>query len=169
MSNDEKPPAPAADVNNKDAEEKETSKQIIDEPAKKDADNDAADNGKMVQQVDAETKDATLTAPAAKPAKPTIHKVDFEKDVVYLYQFSRTANIPSPSPFCLKVETWLRMAGIKYEVPPFSFSYQSTLFKSRDVCHAFLLETFFCVHSTLRVLGRNIFLTHGSHAFPFKH
>jgi len=51
----------------------------------------------------------------AAPPKPVIHKVDFEKDVVYLYQFSRCPTIPSASPFCLKVENWLRMNGIQYE------------------------------------------------------
>ena len=116
MSNDEKSSTTAAEVNNKEVEE---SKQIIDADTKSKENNDA-DNGKT-QQVDAaETKEETPSAPAAatpaKAAKPTIHKLDFEKDVVYLYQFSRTGNIPSLSPFCLKVETWLRMAGIKYEV-----------------------------------------------------
>lgn len=48
--------------------------------------------------------------------KPSVHKVNFEKDMVYLYQFSRTPLLPSTSPYCLKVETWLRLAGIKYEV-----------------------------------------------------
>jgi len=129
MSNDEKSSTAPADVqvNNKEVEDKE-SKQIIDEAVKSKENNDA-DNGKT-QQVDAETKEeapaaaaadtadtaaAAAAAPPAKPVKPTVHKTDFEKDVVYLFQFSRTANIPSPSPFCLKVETWLRMAGIKYE------------------------------------------------------
>lgn len=49
------------------------------------------------------------------PPKPVVYKTDFEKDVVYLYQFSRTPVLPSISPFCLKVESYLRMAGIKYE------------------------------------------------------
>lgn len=48
--------------------------------------------------------------------KPTVHKADFEEDTVYLYQFARCPTIPSVSPFCLKVETWLRMVGLKYEV-----------------------------------------------------
>lgn len=60
-------------------------------------------------------------APAAVPAKVvapkiTVHKTDFEKDIIYLYQFQRTPVLPSLSPYCLKVETWLRLAGLKYEV-----------------------------------------------------
>jgi hypothetical protein len=50
------------------------------------------------------------------PPPPRVHKQDFEKDTVYLYQFSRTPLLPSLSPFCLKVETWLRLTGLKYEV-----------------------------------------------------
>lgn len=50
------------------------------------------------------------------PTKGPVHKMEYDKDVVYLYQFSRCPTIPSISPFCLKVETWLRLTGIKYEV-----------------------------------------------------
>lgn len=51
------------------------------------------------------------------PAKANIvHHPDYEKDVVYLYQFPRTPLLPSLSPYGLKVETWLRLNGIKYEV-----------------------------------------------------
>jgi len=49
------------------------------------------------------------------PPPPRVHKVDFEKDTVYLYQFSRTPTLPSLSPYCLKVETWLRLNEVKYE------------------------------------------------------
>lgn len=45
-----------------------------------------------------------------------VHKTDFEKDLVYLYQLPRSQFLPSLSPYCLKVETWLRLNGIKYEV-----------------------------------------------------
>ncbi|XP_014612615.1 PREDICTED: failed axon connections isoform X2 [Polistes canadensis] len=56
------------------------------------------------------------SAASSAPAKPvTVHKTNYEKDVVYLYQFFRTALLPSISPYCLKVETWLRLNGIKYE------------------------------------------------------
>ncbi|XP_012259160.1 failed axon connections isoform X2 [Athalia rosae] len=54
--------------------------------------------------------------PAPAPAKASsVHKTNFEKDIVYLYQFPRTPLLPSLSPYCLKVETWLRINGIKYE------------------------------------------------------
>jgi hypothetical protein len=33
-----------------------------------------------------------------------------------LYQFARTTSLPSLSPYVLKVETWLRLTGLKYEV-----------------------------------------------------
>lgn len=62
---------------------------------------------------------------AAPKVKPVVHKVDYEKDVVYLYQFSRFPTLPSASPFCLKVETWLRMAGIKYENVDHKLKYKS--------------------------------------------
>ncbi len=44
------------------------------------------------------------------------YKVDWKKGTVYLYQFPRSPCIPSISPFCLKLETWLRMADVNYEV-----------------------------------------------------
>jgi glutathione S-transferase len=36
--------------------------------------------------------------------------------VITLHQFARVWGIPNLSPFCCKVETWLRMAGIPYRV-----------------------------------------------------
>jgi hypothetical protein len=60
---------------------------------------------------------AETASPKKEPViTPTVHKLDYEKDIVYLYQFSRCPTIPSASPFCLKVETWLRMNSIQYEV-----------------------------------------------------
>jgi len=58
------------------------------------------------------------------PPKPAVHK-HFEKDVVYLYQFTRTPVLPSLSPYCLKVETWLRLAGLKYENVDHKMKYKS--------------------------------------------
>jgi len=60
---------------------------------------------------------AAAASAATAPAKAsTVHHPDYEKDVVYLYQFPRTPLLPSLSPYGLKVETWLRLNGIKYEV-----------------------------------------------------
>ena len=36
--------------------------------------------------------------------------------MITLHQFARVWDIPNLSPFCSKVETYLRMAGIPYEV-----------------------------------------------------
>lgn len=60
-------------------------------------------------------KEATKEKDPPPPPPPKVYKQDFEKDVVYLYQFGRTSVLPSLSPFCLKVETWLRLNDIKYE------------------------------------------------------
>lgn len=79
------------------------------------------DKEKAAEEAAAAKQQEAGDAPAAKekeaPApKLVVHKANFEKDVVYLYQFSRTPVLPSMSPYCLKVETWLRLAGVKYEV-----------------------------------------------------
>lgn len=39
----------------------------------------------------------------------------YPKDTVILHQLPRGLRAPSVSPFALKLETWLRMAGIKYQ------------------------------------------------------
>lgn len=100
-------PAPEENAAEKKVEEVET--------AVKDGDANAP------AKTDETAENAGENAAAAAPAKIvapklTVHKADFEKDVIYLYQFSRTPFLPSISPYCLKVETWLRLAGLKYEV-----------------------------------------------------
>src|SRR3990167_2976750 len=35
--------------------------------------------------------------------------------MIYLYQFPRMFGIPNLSPFCMKIEAWLRMSGLEYE------------------------------------------------------
>merc|ERR1712244_70618 len=62
-----------------------------------------------------EEEPAKKTADPAKPKKPTTHVKDFEEDMVYLFQFTRSPQIPSISPFCLKLESWLKLHGIKYQ------------------------------------------------------
>lgn len=47
---------------------------------------------------------------------PKILKEDWKKDVVYLYQFPRPDYTAQLSPFCLKVEAFLRLHDIKHEV-----------------------------------------------------
>lgn len=56
-----------------------------------------------------------FTPPSLKP-KPKIHKTDYKKDTVYLYQFRRLKNCPNMSPFCMKIEIICRVYGIDYEV-----------------------------------------------------
>ncbi|XP_063546726.1 failed axon connections [Cydia strobilella] len=89
---------------------------VITEKEKEDA---AVDNGQTKEEAPAVAEKVEEKAeekkPEPVPPKPTVHKVNFEKDIVYLYQFSRTPVLPSTSPYCLKVETWLRLAGVKYE------------------------------------------------------
>merc|ERR1739838_650220 len=62
-----------------------------------------------------EEEPAKKSADPAKPKKPTTHVKDFEEDMVYLFQFTRSPQIPSISPFCLKLESWLKLHGIKYQ------------------------------------------------------
>ncbi|CAG9534942.1 unnamed protein product [Cercopithifilaria johnstoni] len=45
-----------------------------------------------------------------------IYNKRWKKDVVYLYQFSRASSSPNISPFCFKVETWLRANKLKHEL-----------------------------------------------------
>ena len=73
------------------------------------------DEEKSGEETKEECKKKKVKEPAAPPP-PLVHKKDFEKDVVYVYQFNRTSTVPSISPPCLKVETWLKLNGIKYEV-----------------------------------------------------
>ncbi|XP_068633091.1 failed axon connections [Battus philenor] len=91
-------------------ENPEKPKEVKDDPP--------VDNGQTKEEAPAteekaEKAEEKKTEPA--PPKPSVHKTNFEKDVVYLYQFSRTPLLPSTSPYCLKVETWLRLVGIKYQ------------------------------------------------------
>lgn len=113
----------AAEVANNQAisapalEEKEAAEKKVEEVVGAVKDGDANAAVKSDETVE-NAGDAPAAAASAKTVAPklTVHKADFEKDVIYLYQFSRTPFLPSISPYCLKVETWLRLAGLKYEV-----------------------------------------------------
>ncbi|XP_043253627.1 failed axon connections isoform X2 [Colletes gigas] len=91
----------------KDVKEKEALKNEM-PPDNKQEEKDAA---KKEEIADA----AAATASSAPTKAISVHKTNYEKDIVYLYQFSRTPFLPSLSAYCLKVETWLRLNGIKYE------------------------------------------------------
>lgn len=71
-----------------------------------------------------EVKEVVAVKEAA-PKKLNVFKQNFEKDVVYLYQFARTTSLPSLSPYVLKVETWLRLTGLKYENVDHKFKFHS--------------------------------------------
>jgi len=90
-----------------EAENKEEEKK--DEEKKEDSEKD--------EKAKKEKKEKEVKEPKepAPPPPPPVHKKDFEKDIVYLYQFPRCPKLPNISPKCLKVETWLKLHGIKYE------------------------------------------------------
>merc|ERR1712203_606640 len=69
------------------------------------------------EKKDEEKKPAEEAKKAKEPKakKPVSHVADFEEDMVYLFQFTRSPQIPSISPFCLKMESWLKLHGIKYQ------------------------------------------------------
>lgn len=69
------------------------------------------------EKKDEEKKPAEEAKKAKEPKakKPVSHVQDFEEDMVYLFQFTRSPQIPSISPFCLKLESWLKLHGIKYQ------------------------------------------------------
>merc|ERR1711988_1337491 len=91
----------------------------VDEPIKTDkeviAEEEAAQANE--EKKDEEKKPAAEEKKAKEPKakKPVSHVQDFEEDMVYLFQFTRSPQIPSISPFCLKLESWLKLHGIKYQ------------------------------------------------------
>lgn len=129
---------------------------VKEEAVKADADN-ATEEKKDEEKPSEETKTKEAEAKEPKPKKekkpkepappppPAVHKKDFEKEVVYVYQFNRTATVPSISPACLKLETWLKLNGIKFEVKiskRCKFSFLSRLMDGPQRCHPCLLAFF---------------------------
>jgi len=99
---------------------KEEKKDLVDESAKIEDGSEKKDEAEKKEKTEPEQKEKKKKCTEKKvkevvPPPPAVHKKDFEKDVVYLYQFNRTTAIPSMSRYCLKVETWLKLNGIKYE------------------------------------------------------
>ena len=45
-----------------------------------------------------------------------LRKKDWKKDVVYLFQYKRPPRMANISPYCMKVEMFLRINDIPYEV-----------------------------------------------------
>jgi len=91
----------------------------IDEPVKTDkeaiVEEEKAAEQATEEKKDEEKKGEEPKKEAVKPKKPTTHVKEFEEDMVYLFQFTRSPQIPSISPFCLKLESWLKLHGIKYQ------------------------------------------------------
>merc|ERR1711899_331430 len=101
--------APVGDNDKKIDEPVKTDKEaIVEEEKEAEATEEKKDEEKA-----GEAKDEGKAA--AAPKKPGVHQQDFEEDMVYLFQFTRSPQIPSISPFCLKLESWLKLHGIKYQ------------------------------------------------------
>ncbi len=49
--------------------------------------------------------------------------------MIVLYQFPPAFDLPNASPFCMKLETWLRMADLEYQVQPVSDTRRAPLGK----------------------------------------
>jgi hypothetical protein len=45
--------------------------------------------------------------------------------MIKLYQYAPAFGLPNASPFCLKLETWLRMTGLPFQIQPFDFRQMS--------------------------------------------
>merc|ERR1712241_69650 len=69
----------------------------------------------VIAEEEAEEKKDEEKKEVKEKKKPVVNKKDFEEDVVYLFQFNRSSQIPSISPLCLQVESWLKLHGIKFE------------------------------------------------------
>jgi len=108
--------APVVTDDKKEIIEEEKAKEL--EEAKEAAekkDEEKKESGSPKKEKEAKPKKEKKPKEPAPPPPPAVHKKDFEKEVVYLYQFPRCPTLPNISPKCLQVETWLKLHGIKYE------------------------------------------------------
>merc|ERR1711977_817293 len=91
-----------------------TDKEVIaEEEAEEKKDEEKKDEEKKEEEATEEVTEEKKEVKEKK--KPVVNKKDFEEDVVYLFQFNRSSQIPSISPLCLQVESWLKLHGIKFE------------------------------------------------------
>merc|ERR1712088_1016941 len=94
--------------NTKVEETIKTDKEVI-------AEEEAAQANEEKKDEEKKPAEEAMKAKEPKAKKPVSHVADFEEDMVYLFQFTRSPQIPSISPFCLKLESWLKLHGIKYQ------------------------------------------------------
>jgi len=91
-----------------------TDKEVIAlEEAEEKKDEEKKDEEKVEEEATEEVTEDKKDVKEKK--KPVVNKKDFEEDVVYLFQLNRSAQIPSISPLCLQVESFLKLHGIKFE------------------------------------------------------
>jgi len=98
-------------VDNKIEDSVKTDKEIIAEEEKV----DEPEKEVEAEKKDEEKKEEPKKVEKIEPKKPTVHTKVWEENKVYLYQSSRTPQIPSISPQELKLESWLKLHGISYE------------------------------------------------------
>ncbi|VDN88413.1 unnamed protein product, partial [Brugia pahangi] len=72
-----------------------------------------------------------------------IYNKKWKKDIVYLYQFNRASSSPNISPFCFKLETWLRANELKHEVGCICIKISSL--NLRNVCFIFIVRRFYLI------------------------
>jgi len=101
-------------VNNKEEEVVKTDKELIAEEEKTDQPEKCEQENEKTDKEDVSTE-KPVKKKTVPPKKTTLHYVDWEENKVYLYQSPRTPQLPSIHPDELKIESWLKLHGIKYE------------------------------------------------------
>jgi len=93
---------------------------------------------------------------SSRPRKSP-YKTNWTQDVVYLYQFPRVKFVPSMSPYCLKLETWLRMADVTYEnvdIPPFSVTSREGMLPFVELNGVEYPDSSLAIRDVSRLLGK---------------